>query len=190
MSTLPADSALLVIDLQLDYAAGGRVPLPGIDIAMDRAATLIEAFRRARRPVIHVRHAERDPAVDFLREGSEGAEIDPRVAPLPGEPVVVKHWPNAFRHAWLHAVLSEAGIRQLVICGAMSNVCVDSSVRAAADFGYRCIVVEDACAACDLEFRGERIPARQVHGAFMAALASAYAEVATLQDLLEPDGRT
>ncbi len=77
-----------------------------------------------------------------------------------------------------------AGIDSVVVVGAMSNMCVDATVRAAADLGYGVTVVEDACAACDLEFGGRAIPAETVHGAFMAALAPAYGWVVTAEALL------
>jgi nicotinamidase-related amidase len=73
------------------------------------------------------------------------------------------------------------GAKELFFCGAMSNMCVDATVRAAFDMGYHCTVIEDACAASDLEFGGNVIPATLVHGAFMAALASAYGEVVDLK---------
>lgn len=175
------DTALLVIDLQRDYLAGGKFPLPGIEGAIERAAVLIALFRINGMPVIHIRHFELDPAVGFLLESTPGAEIDPRVAPQGEDMLITKNYPNAFRDTTLAKILHVLGAKELFFCGAMSNMCIDATVRAAFDMGYRCTVVEDACAACDLEFGGSVIPAEQVHGAFMAALASAYGEVVDLR---------
>jgi nicotinamidase-related amidase len=61
----------------------------------------------------------------------------------------------------------------------MSHMCIDATTRAAFDLGFKCSVAEDACATRALEFGGRALPARDVHAAFMAALASPYAKVAS-----------
>ena len=179
------DTALIVIDLQRDYFAEGKFPLPGIERTVERAAQLIALFRSSGMPVIHVRHVERDPAVGFLLDDTPGIEIDSRVAPRGEDMLITKHYPNAFRDTTLAKILHVLGAKELFFCGAMSNLCVDATVRAAFDMGYRCTVIEDACAASDLEFGGNVIPATLVHGAFMAALASAYGEVVDLKTFSE-----
>lgn len=179
------DTALIVIDLQRDYFADGEFPLPGIESAVERAAVLIALFRASGMPVIHVRHVELDPAVGFLLDGTPGVEIDPRVAPRGEDMLITKNYPNAFRDTTLVKILHVLGAKELFFCGAMSNLCIDATVRAAFDMGYHCTVIEDACAASDLEFGGNVIPATQVHGAFMAALASAYGEVVDLKTFSE-----
>ncbi len=65
----------------------------------------------------------------------------------------------------------------------MTSMCVDATVRAAADLGFECTVVPDACATLDLEFRGAPIPAAQVHGAFLSALSDSYAKLASPDEL-------
>ncbi len=149
--------------------------------AVERAAALIALFRDSGLPVIHVRHLEKDPAVGFLLEGTPGTDLDPRVAPQGEDLLITKHYPNAFRDTTLAKVLHRMGAKELFFCGAMSNLCVDAAVRAAFDMDYHCTVIEDACAASDLEFGGKTIPAAQVHAVFMAALASAYGEVVDLE---------
>jgi nicotinamidase-related amidase len=179
------DTALIVIDLQRDYFPDGKFELPGIERAVERAAMLATLFRANGLPVINIRHFELDPAVGFLLEGTPGVEIDPRVAPQGEDMLITKNYPNAFRDTTLAKILHVLGAKELFFCGAMSNMCIDATVRAAFDMGYRCTVIEDACAACDLEFRGTVIPAAQAHGAFMAALASAYGEVVDLKTFSE-----
>jgi nicotinamidase-related amidase len=71
-----------------------------------------------------------------------------------------------------------------VICGAMSHMCIDATVRAAADLGFGCVVIHDACATRDVEFQGRTISAQEVHGSFMAALGMAYARVLSLNEFL------
>ena len=81
-------------------------------------------------------------------------------------------------------VLQGAGVEEVIICGAMSHMCVDATTRAAFDFGLTCTVIHDACATRDLAFQGLPIPAAQVHGAFMAALGMRYATVVALEEFL------
>lgn len=173
--------SLIIIDLQRDYFPGGRFELPGIERAVVKAAALLALFHTRAWPVVHLRHIEKDPAVGFMIEGTDGIEIDPRVAPSGNDLLVTKHWPNGFRHTTLDNILGILRPDGLVFCGAMSNMCVDATVRAAFDRGHKCTVIEDACAASDLDFKGATIPAVQVHAAFMGALASAYGEVLDLQ---------
>lgn len=174
------EQALVVIDLQRDYFPGGKFPLPDIERAVTQAARLVDLFRRNRLPVVHVRHLEKDPAVGFLMEGTEGSEIDERIKPEGQDLLITKHWPNAFRDTTLSKILHVLGSHKLVFCGAMTNMCIDATVRAAFDAGYVCTIVADACAASDLEFEGVALPAAAVHGAFLAALASAYGDVTTV----------
>ena len=128
-------------------------------------------------PVGPVRHAAGRPAAPVFPPGTPNAQIHASVAPAEGEAVIVKHFPNAFRETPLKALLDELGVRELVIVGAMSHMCIDAGARAAADQGYAVTVVHDACATRDLIFGGQTVPAAQVHGAFMAALGSSSASL-------------
>jgi nicotinamidase-related amidase len=74
------------------------------------------------------------------------------VAPQAGEEVILKHKPNSFLNTRLHDTLASRGISNLVIVGAMSQMCIDATTRAASDLGYKVTVVHDACAARDAEF--------------------------------------
>ncbi|HEY5791628.1 MAG TPA: cysteine hydrolase family protein [Gammaproteobacteria bacterium] len=178
-------TALLLVDLQNDYFRGGALELVGSDAAVGQAARLLAAWRAAGRPVVHVRHLSLRPGATFFLPGTPGAEIHPGVHPEAGEPVVEKHFPNSFRDTELQQTLQGRGVEALVICGAMSHMCIDATTRAAFDLGYRCSVAADACATRDLEFAGRRVAAADVHAAFMAALAAPYARVAGAAELLE-----
>lgn len=175
-------STLVIVDIQNDYFEGGAFPLVGPGAAAERARSLLEGFRRAGLPVVHVQHVWDAPDAVFMRPGTPGVQIHPLVAPAEGEPVVTKAHPNAFRETSLREVLGEA--ESLVVCGMMSSMCVDATVRAAADLGYAVTVAADACAAPDLSFGGVDVPAAAVHAAFMAALADSYAEVLPAADVL------
>lgn len=179
-----AKQALIVVDIQNDYFPQGKWPLVGADAAADNAARLIKAFRDAGDPVVHIRHEFTSEEAPFFTPNSEGAKLHPKVLNRADEPVVLKHFVNSFRETELKSILDEQGIKELVVVGSMSHMCVDGITRAAADFGYKVTVIHDACATLDLEFNGVTVPATQVHAAFMAALAFAYASVVSTNDFL------
>ncbi len=176
--------AILTIDIQNDYFPGGRWELKGMDEASENAVRLLSAARAAGDSVIHVRHEFLSADAPFFAPGTPGAEIHPLVKPLAGEAEVLKHTVNSFQGTNLKAVLDEAGIGELLICGAMSHMCIDAVTRAAKDFGYACTVAIDACATRDLEFRGKVVPAEEVHAAYMSALGFAYAQTPTTDEIL------
>jgi nicotinamidase-related amidase len=172
---------LLLIDIQRDYFPGGRRPLVEPDAAAKAAARMLAAQRRRSGEIVHVRH---ESEAGFLQAGTPGAEIDARVAPAAGEAVIVKHAPNAFLGTDLDERLRALGAGELVVAGMMTSMCVDATVRAAADLGYAVTVVADACAAPDLAFDGVAVPGASVHAAFLAALDGAYARVVPSAELL------
>ena len=176
--------ALVLIDVQNDYFPGGKWPLNGIESAADNAAKILAAARSAGDLVVHVRHEFPTADAPFFAAGSEGAKIHPKVRGLEGEPVVLKHHVNSFRETDLKAILDRHGIEDVVICGAMSHMCVDAGARAASDLGYKCVVVHDACATRDQEFASTVVPATEVHAAFMAALQFGYAKVISTDEYL------
>lgn len=174
--------AVIVIDLQNEYWPNGNLPLEGIDAAAANAARVIAHGREAGDLVVNVRHEM--PGAPFFVPGSEGVEINEAVAPGEGEPVITKNFPNAFRETGLKDLLDEKGIEEVVVVGAMSHMCVDATVRAANDFGYKTVTVHDACATRELEFNGTSVPADHVHAALMAAIAFFYGEVVSADDLI------
>ncbi|CAG8870798.1 Peroxyureidoacrylate/ureidoacrylate amidohydrolase RutB [Pseudomonas fluorescens] len=177
--------ALILIDIQNDYFPGGKWALDDVEVAADNAARLLAAARARGELVVHVRHEFDGPDAPFFSPGTAGAQIHPTVAPQPGEAVVLKHQVNAFQGTGLKTLLDDNNVQALTIAGSMSHMCIDAATRAAADFGYKVTVVHDACATSALDFDGQQIPAAQVHGSAMAALAFAYANVASTQDCLD-----
>lgn len=176
--------ALVIVDIQDDYFPGGKFPLVGPEAAAARAARLLDGFRAAGETIVHVRHVWDEPDAAFMKPGTPGIEINAAVAPRDGETVISKAHPNAFLETPLEQTLRAAGADELVVCGMMTSMCVDATVRAAADLGFDVAVAHDACAAPDLEFGGRRVAAADVHAAFLAALGSGYARVAAADELL------
>jgi nicotinamidase-related amidase len=176
--------ALLLINIQNDYFPGGKWPLSGIEAAAGNAARLIAAARTRNELVIHVCHESETADSPVFTPGSDGAAIHEKVAPVATEPVVLKRHVNAFNKTELKAILDRNGIEKLLLCGAMSHMCIDGTVRAAAELGYGCTLIHDACASHDLPFGNVLVPAAHVHAAFMAALSFAYAETLSTDEFL------
>lgn len=176
--------AVVVVDLQQEYLPTGKLALEGIHEALANAARVIADARTRGDMVISIRHESTEPGAPFFEPGTEGVRIHESVAPAEGEPVIVKHFPNSFLKTNLKEMLDEKGIEEVTVVGAMSHMCIDATTRAASDFGYRTKVVHDACATREIEFRGETVPAAQVHAALMSALAFGYAAVVSTDEYL------
>ncbi len=177
--------AVIFVDIQNDYFPGGKWTLHGIEAAADNAAKLLAAARKKGDLVVHIRHEFPGADAPFFAAGSEGAKINAKVQNLENEKVVLKHHINSYRETELKSILDEHGIEEVVICGAMSHMCIDAVARASNDFGYKVNVVHDACASRDLELNNETIPAPQVHAAFMSALGFGYATLLSTEDYLQ-----
>lgn len=176
--------ALVIVDLQNDYFPGGKWTLDGTDSAADNAARILADARARGDLVVHVRHESTEPDPAFFAPGSKGAEIHTKVLNRGDEPVVTKNHINSFRETNLQSILDKNGVKQVVVAGAMSHMCVDGITRAAVDLGYDTTVIHDACATLDLEFNGVTVPAKQVHAAFMSALGFGYATLRSTKDYL------
>lgn len=176
-------TALVLIDLQNDYFPKGAMELVGADAAVDQAATLLEIFRQGGLPVIHVQHIAKRPGATFFLPGTTGADIHASVRPGEGEMIVEKRFPNSFRETALHELLRSVDASQLVFAGMMTHMCVDTTVRAAADLGFPCFLAGDACATRNLQFSGEEVKAREVQLAYLAALNGSFATVKSTQEL-------
>ena len=176
---------LVLIDIQNDYFPGGRMELVNSLGAAGAAARLLACFRKASWPVYHIQHISAQPNAVFFLPDTPGVEIHPSVAPLPGEALITKHYPNSFRGTDLLERLKADRIDQLLICGMMTSMCVDATVRAAFDLGFNCTVAKDACATRNLMLDGETVPAHQVQIAFLSPLGAAYAQIRSTDAILE-----
>jgi nicotinamidase-related amidase len=176
------NTALILVDIQNDYFPGGRMELVGMPDAGSIAGELLSVFRQKNWPTIHIQHISLHEGATFFLPDSEGAALHKSTEPQGGELVIQKHYPNSFRETGLLQELEKFDVKKVVICGAMSHMCIDATTRAASDHCFECTVVQDACATRDLEFGGKTIAAEAVHGSFMAALGSAYARVLSLDE--------
>ena len=176
-------TALLLIDIQNDYFPGGKMELESAEAAAAQARRLLDRFRKQAWPTVHIQHIATRPGSTFFLPDTDGAAIHASIAPLPGETVIVKHFPNSFRETNLLEHLQGLGIERLVICGMMTHMCVDAAVRAAADLGFQVLVAADACATRALTHGETAVPAAHVQAALLAAF-NAYGQVLGTEELL------
>lgn len=180
-----SNATLIIIDAQREYLSG-PLALSGIDEAVDHIALLLDAARKAKRPVVHVKHLG-IPGGLFDPQGERGRFID-KAAPQDGEHIIEKRMPNAFNNTGLHDLLQSLGHLDLIVCGFMTHSSISTTIRAAKDYGYRCTLVEDACATRDLPYKDGVLSAEQVKQVGMATMADNFAAVTLTQHVIPPVG--
>ena len=176
--------ALLVIDLQNDYFERGALPLCGVESALNNTNKLIDYAHSHGIEVYIIKHISIKEGATFFLPNTKGVELHKKLK-ITDSKLITKYFPNSFRGTSLEESLKAQNIEELIICGAMSHMCVDSTVRAGFDLGYRVTLVEDACATRDLSCNGEVISAKEVHGSFISALGSVFASVVSTQELID-----
>ena len=163
-------TALIIIDIQNDYFPGGTMELVSADEAASKATHMLSYFRRKEMPVIHVQHIAVQEGATFFLPTTKGAEIHKSVTPLKTEKVITKNFPNSFRDTELLDYLKKNNISKLILCGMMTDVCIDSTTRAAMDFGFENTIIIDAVTTKNREFNGKVIPAEQVTESYLSGL--------------------
>lgn len=175
--------ALLLVDLQNDYLPGGAMELYESEASMRKAGAVLDQCRAAGMPIVHIQHVSNRTGATFFLPNTKGVEIADAVRPAAGEAVIQKHFPNSFRDTPLLEHLRKLGVEHLIVCGMMTHMCVDTTVRAAFDLGFSITLVHDACATRDLAFAGTTVPAQSVHTAFMASLNGLFATTVAASEL-------
>jgi nicotinamidase-related amidase len=178
-------TALILIDIQNDYFPGGKGELRGPIEASLQARRLLDCFRQAGWPIVHIQHIAIKPGAATFLPNTPGSEIHANVRPLEGETVFQKHYPNSFRDTPLLEHLRGLGVTRLIICGMMTHMCVHAAHRAAFDYGFEVITAADACATRDLVFAGQTVPAAQVHAAFLAGVTGTYGKALPVDEVLK-----
>ncbi len=178
------NQALLLIDIQNDYFENGSSPLYNADKAVTNAAKLLDYYRDKSLPVIHVQHFNNWEGATFFIPDTEGVKIHSLVEPGQGEQLIVKYAPNAFYETSLKEVLDKLQIKHLVVCGMMTHMCIDTTVRAARDYGYQVTLIQDACATKDLQGLDSVIPAAVVQDTYIASLQGVFATIKSTQEFL------
>lgn len=183
-----SNATLIIIDAQKEYLSG-PLALTGVQDAIDNIVKLVDAARAAKSPIIHVRHLGTVGGM-FDPQGERGKFV-PELMPQGDEIVIEKRLPNALNgtvatddRKTLHKLLEDLGRLDLVVCGFMSHSSVSTTVRAAKDYGFRCTLVEDACATRDLPTPTGVIKAELVQQAEMAIMNDNFAKLALTKDLI------
>lgn len=181
------NTALLIIDVQNDYFPGGKMTLEKAEQAGENTRKILEYFRKNNLTIIHIKHISTNEGATFFLADTDGAKINQFVLPKEDEKIITKHFPNSFRETDLMDYLRSNNIKNLVITGMMTDVCVEATTRAAFDFGFSNTIIGDATATRNRELNGEVVKAAEVQRSFLAgisALGGLYARVINTKEFL------
>lgn len=167
------NTALLIIDIQDFYFPDGMLPLNEPEKAAKNAQLVLNTFREQNMLIIHIKH-----------NASSGAAIHELVKPLDHEKVITKNKANAFVGTELYEFLQENKVKNLVLCGMQTHMCLEAATRAASDYGFNCTVIEDACTTRDLQYGEIIVSAKDVHFSTLNTLNKTYAEIKTAREFI------
>src|SRR4051812_7929083 len=186
MSNNPTSrTSLVVVDVQRAFdqweAAGKRRNNPQ---AVARIVDLLAAFREHGAPIFHIRHEGTRPNSSFFPDGP-GFSVKDEAREVPGEPVIVKRVNSAFIGTDLEQRLRAADIRALVICGATTNHCVETTTRMAGNLGFDTSLVRDATWTFDRTGPdGDAHSAEDIHAMTLANLNGEFARIVSAADAI------
>ena len=181
----PRTTGLVVVDVQVAFdeweAAGRKRNNPD---AVGNIVTLLKVFRDNQMAIFHIRHAGKSPNSAFGID-RPGHAVKAQAREQPGEPVILKHVNSAFIGTDLEQRLRQRGIQSLVIVGATTNHCVETTTRMAGNMGFDAKLVRDATWTFDRTGPdGDRYTAEQIHAMTLANLSGEFAEIVTSSNVI------
>lgn len=174
---------LLVIDVQNDYFPDGKMSLFNSEGALNKINQLEEHFLARNLPIIYIQHIKHVKNASFFEANAYGSELHSSLKIKSNSIIVEKHFPNSFYKTNLKSILYSLGIEQLIICGMMTHMCIDSTTRASKELQFNPILITDATATKDLKIGNELINANAVQRGFLAALTN-FATLYSTDDFL------
>ncbi len=170
-----SNAALLMVDCQNTYREG-IMQLTNVEPAIKEAQKLLHLARDLKIPIIHIQH-DAGAGTPYDVNAAIG-QISSEVAPINGESVITKNYPNAFVATPLEAQLKALNIKNVVIAGFMTHMCINSTARGAFNLGFNPLVVASACASRSLTgANGKVIDAQTMHDSALAAIRDLFAVV-------------
>ena len=176
-------AVLLPIDMQRAFD-DANWPKRWNSAVDENGLALIQRWREAGRPIIHVRH---DSVTDgsSLAPGNEGNRFRPGFEPVGSEPVVSKSVNSAFIGTDLDLKLRRLGARHVIAFGISTDMCVSTTVRTGANMGWDMLLAADACDCFELpDGNGGTIPAEAIHAAHVATLGFEFCRVVSTRELV------
>ncbi len=171
-----SESALIMIDCQNTYRQG-VMQLTNVEAAMIEAQKLLEKARALNVPVFHIQH-DAGPGSPYDVNADIG-KICQEVAPIAGEPVITKNYPNSFINTNLDATLKKAGVKNIILAGFMTQMCINSTAHGGFNLGYAVTVVASTTATRPLESaNGKVLSAQEVQDGAIASTRDLYAAIA------------
>lgn len=171
------NKALLIIGLQNSNSNENEFDISKSGLVLQSISNALNYFRKNELPIFHIKDFNSNNQQSFVDSISD-------LVPLMNELVIEKSNFNSFYQTNLHEELSKLEIEHLVICGVMTDLSIDATVRNAKELNYQVTLLSDACVARDLELNGIKFPGVLVNNIYLASLNNSYANIVSTKEYI------